>query len=144
MYLEPTQESIQQVLGRLPEGGFVMLNLFRLRDEPDYSAYPELKPATPLGCRELLYRYIANMDGYLAQVGAQRVFLADGGPFLVGPAGDRWDVVQQVRYPSRQAFIALSTNAEVQADVPLRAVMVEDSRVMPMIEQSLDVTAYAG
>ncbi len=139
MHLEPTQESVQQVFAYLPEGPFVMLNLFRLRDLPDYSAHPELKPATPSSCRELLYRYIANMDRYLAKVGAERIFLADGGPAMVGPPGERWDVVQKVRYPSRQALIDLAMNEEVQAEVPLRAVMLEDSRVMPMLERSLEL-----
>lgn len=143
MYLEPTQESVQQVLARLPEGPFVMLNLFRLRAAPDYSVYPELEPDSPLSCRELMYRYIANMDPYLEKVGAKRVFLAEGGSFLIGPSDGRWDVVQKVYYPSRQAFIDLSSSGDVKTEVPLRAVMLEDSCIMPMIEQSLDVGAYA-
>jgi hypothetical protein len=52
-------------------------------------------------------------------------------------------VVKQVHDPSRQAFIDLGTNEEVRAEVPLRAVMLEDSRVMPMMEQSLELAAHA-
>ena len=36
-----------------------------------------------------------------------------------------------------QAFIALMSKEEIQADLPHRFAMLEDSRVIPMIEQSL-------
>ncbi len=139
MYLQPTQESVLSTIQRLPdEGGFVMLNLFRLRDEPDYSKFPDLEPDTPMGSRELFHRYIAEMDPFLDRYGIKRIFLADGAGMLIGPADERWDVVQMVRYPSKHAFIALSSDPEVDAHVPLREMAVDDSRIMPMFEQDLD------
>jgi hypothetical protein len=66
------------------------------------------------------------------------VFLADGGACLIGPSEERWDVVQMVRDPSLQALIALMSKAEIQADLPHRFAMLEDSRVIPMIERSLE------
>jgi hypothetical protein len=107
VFILPTQEAVQEMMGRLPEEPFVMLNLYRLRDVADYSAHPELAPETPVSGRELFDRYAAGMDRHLAEVGAKRVFLADGGSCLIGPSGERWDVVQLVRYPSLQAFMAL-------------------------------------
>ena len=139
MYLQASQESVAETIKRLPEDGFIMLNLFRLRDLPDYSRHPELEPDTPVSCLELFFRYMANMDQYLAKIGAKRIFLAKGAPCLVGPPGERWDVVQMVQYSSRGAFIDLSSDPDVVAEVPLREVMIEDSRVMPMVEQPLDV-----
>jgi len=137
MFILPTPEALQEMMGRLPEGPFVMLNLYRLRDTADYSAHPELAPATPVSGRELFERYAAGMERHLAEVGAKRVFLAVGGSCLIGPPGDRWDVVQLVRYPSLQAFMALSANEEMQAELPHRFAMLEDSRVIPMVERSL-------
>lgn len=137
MFILPTPEAFQEMMARLPEGPFVMLNLYRLRDVADYSAHPELAPATPVSGRELFERYAAGMERLLAEVGAKRVFLADGGSCLIGPSGERWDVVQVVHYPSPQAFLALSSNQEMQADLPHRFAMLEDSRVIPMAERSL-------
>ena len=124
-------------MGRIPPGPFVMLNLYRIRDVADYSAHPELAPATAVSGRALFDRYAAGMERHLATVGAKRVFLADAGSCLIGPASERWDVVQMVRYPSLQAFMALMSTAEIQADLPHRFAMLEDSRVIPMIELSL-------
>lgn len=143
MHLEPTQESVMEVMSRLSDRPFIMLNLFRLREVPDYSIYPELEPSTPQSSRELLYRYIGEMDAHLDAAGAKRIFLGDGGLCLIGPPGERWDVVQMVSYPSLESFVALSTADATRADVPRRAVMVEDSRIMPMFAQSLDA-ARAG
>jgi hypothetical protein len=55
-YFEPTDESLHEVINFLAEGPFVMLNLFRPRTVPDFSAHPELEPETPMTCRELFYR----------------------------------------------------------------------------------------
>ncbi len=136
MFILPTPEAVQEMMGRLPEEPFVMLNLYRLRDVADYSAHPELAPATPVSGRELFERYAAGMERHLAAVGAKRVFLADGGPCLIGPSAERWDVVQVVHYPSPQAFLALSASPEIQTDLPHRFAMLEDSRVIPMAERS--------
>jgi hypothetical protein len=46
-------------------------------------------------------------------------------------------VVQIVYYPSPRAFLALSSHPQVQADLPHRFAMLEDSRVIPMTERSL-------
>lgn len=125
------------MMGRLPQGPFVMLNLYRVRDVADYSAHPELAPKTRVTGRELFERYAAGMDRHLAAVGAKRVFLADAGSCLIGPSDERWDVVQMVHYPSLQAFMDLMSKEEVQADLPHRFAMLEDSRVIPMTERSL-------
>ena len=47
-----------------------------------------------------------HVDVYMAAIGAERVFLANGGSCLIGPPAERWDVVQLVRFPPPQAFLA--------------------------------------
>lgn len=136
-YFLPTGDSFTAALEYMGDGSFVMLNLFRLRDVPDFSKHPEMEPDTPMSSRELFYRYIAENDLLLDRVGAKRVFLADSGPLLIGPDGERWDVVQIVEYPSKQSFLDLA--ALVRPDVLRREVMLVDSRIMPMHAQPLDV-----
>ncbi len=136
-YFEPTEQSLTDTVEFLGDGPFVMLNLFRLRDEPDFTNHPELRPDGPTSSRDLFYEYIAHMDSYLEQVGARRVLLADGGPLLIGPTGERWDVVQMVEYPNAQSFLELGLL--VMGDtMRTREVMLLDSRIMPMHQQPLD------
>lgn len=143
MYLQPTDQSIRETVQHLPEeGGFVMLNLFRLRETPDFSEYPELDDGSGASSKALFDHYIAEMDTFLKRYGIARIYLADGAACLIGPPGERWDVIQLVRYPSRQAFIGLSSDHELKSHVPLRAVSVEDSRVMPTFER--DTSAVLG
>ena len=47
-YLEPTQESGREFFTRGISGSVVMLNLLRFRPVADYSATPELDPASPI------------------------------------------------------------------------------------------------
>ena len=135
-FLLPTDNSISEVMEFLDGRPFVMLNRFRLREVADFSNHPEMVPATPTSTNDLFYQYIVKMDVYLEQVGAERIWLADGGPMLIGPRGERWDVVQMVRYPNAEALLRLG--ALVEAEVPVREVMLEDSRIMPMIDKPID------
>ncbi len=143
MYLQPTQDSINATIQRLPkEGGFVMLNLFRLRDKPDYSQFPQLKPNKETSSRALFLQYIAEMDTFLDRYGIRRIFLGSGGSLLIGPEAEHWDIVQLVRYPSMEAFVGLSSDKDVEAHVPLRGVSVEDSRIMAMLEEDVATVAH--
>lgn len=45
-YLEPTWEAGRVFMARSLQGSVVMLNLLRFRDIADYSATPQLAPAT--------------------------------------------------------------------------------------------------
>ena len=141
-YFVPTGQSLTDTVEFLGDGPFVMLNLFRLRDEPDFTDHPELEPDTPQTSRELFYAYIAHMDDYLDQVGARRVLLADSGPMLIGPSDEHWDVVQMVEYPTKQSFIELGLL--VRPEVADREVMLSDSRIMPLHEQPLDAVTQVG
>jgi hypothetical protein len=47
-HLAPTQQAGRDFIQRGLEGEVVMLNLLRLRPWADYSAHPELAPATPI------------------------------------------------------------------------------------------------
>lgn len=135
-YFLPTNESFGSTMEFLGDGPFVMLNLFRLKDVPDFSAHPEMRPATPMTSRDLFYRYIVHMDSLLDKVGAKRIFLADSGPLLIGPSGEHWDVVQMVQYPSKQSFSDLAVL--VLPEILDREVMLADSRIMPIREKPLD------
>jgi uncharacterized protein (DUF1330 family) len=131
-YLEPTQDAGVAFFRRGIVGEVVMLNLLRLRDVADYSASPELAPARPISGAEAYERYIAHTMPFLTASGGALMFLGAGGPFLIGPEGERWDRAMLVRQKSAQAFIAFATDRAYLAGLGHRTAAIEDSRLLPL------------
>ena len=136
-YLQPTQEAGRNLMLRGLEGSVVMLNLLRFRDVADYSASPELAPDTPISGAEAFDRYIEHTLPFLRESGGDLVFLGGGGPFLIGPDGEGWDLVMLVRQSSVQAFIAFESHADYLAGIGHRTAALEDARLLPMTELPL-------
>lgn len=132
-FLEPTQDAGRALWMRGIAGEVVMLNLLRLREVADYSAHPELAPDHPISGAEAYDRYIAHTLPYLAESGGALVFLGEGGPFLIGPPGERWDRAMLVRQSSVQAFMAFAANTAYLAGMGHRTAAVEDSRLLPLV-----------
>lgn len=133
-YLEPTQESGRAFFMRGITGRVVMLNLLRYRAIADYSATPELAPATPV-TGEAAYRlYMEHTMPYLEQSGGRVIFFGRGGGFLVGPEGERWDAAMLVEQAGTAAFLAFASNAEYLAGIGHRTAALEDSRLLPLQE----------
>lgn len=133
-YLEPTQESGRALFMRGIPGEVVMLNLLRLREVADYSASPELAPGQPISGAEAYDRYIAHTLPYLAESGGEVLFLGDGGPFLIGPEGERWDRAMLVRQRSVEAFMAFAAHDGYFAGLGHRTAAVADSRLLPLVQ----------
>jgi uncharacterized protein (DUF1330 family) len=133
-YLEPTQESGRALFMRGIPGEVVMLNLLRLREVADYSASPELAPGQPISGAEAYDRYIAHTLPYLAESGGEVLFLGDGGPFLIGPEGERWDRAMLVRQRSVEAFMAFAAHDGYLAGLGHRTAAVADSRLLPLVQ----------
>jgi hypothetical protein len=133
-YLEPTQEAGRAFLQRAIKGPVVMLNLLRFRKVADYSASPELAPATPISGAEAYDRYVALTLPYLKESGGDLMFLGEGGPFLIGPEEERWDRAMLVRQRDVASFMAFATNAAYLAGLGHRVAAVEDCRLLPLVE----------
>ncbi len=134
VHLEPTGESARALFRRGIGGEVVMLNLLRLRETADYSAHPELAPPQPISGAAAYDRYIAHTLPFLAESGGALLFLGEGGPFLIGPDGERWDRAMLVRQSSVQAFMAFAGNDAYRAGLGHRTAAVEDSRLLPLTE----------
>jgi hypothetical protein len=132
-FLEPTQEAGRALWMRAIAGEVVMLNLLRLRDVADYSANPELAPQQPISGAEAYDLYIAHTLPFLTQSGGAVLFLGEGGPFLIGPPGERWDRAMLVRQSSVADFMAFATNTAYLAGLGHRTAAVEDSRLLPLV-----------
>ncbi len=111
-----------------------MLNLLRFRTIADYSANPELAPKTQLSGEAAYQRYIAHTLPFLQQSGGEILFMGAGGPFLIGPEAERWDLALLVRQHSVEAFMAFETNEGYLAGIGHRTAALADSRLLPLVE----------
>jgi hypothetical protein len=109
-----------------------MLNLLRFREVADYSATPNLVPGTPISGAQAYDLYIAHTLPFLRESGGELMFLGAGGSYLVGPAGESWDMAMLVRQASVESFLAFSANADYMAGIGHRTAALEDSRLLPL------------
>jgi hypothetical protein len=100
----------------------------------DYTAYPELAPSSPITGAEAFDRYIQHTISFLRESGGDLRFLGAGGPLLIGPENERWDLAMLVRQSSVASFLAFARHEEYQAGLGHRAAAIEDSRLLPLTE----------
>ena len=116
-------------------GPVVMLNLLRLRQTADYSADPDLAPPAPISGREAFHRYIDHTISHLEATGGSLLFLGDGGPWLIGPETERWDLAMLVKQASVEAFMAFASHEPYLKCMGHRTAAIEDSRLLPLASQ---------
>ncbi len=133
-YLEVTQEAGRAFFMRQMQGNVIMLNLLRFREVADYSATPELAPVEPISGAAAFQKYIEHTLPYLRETGGDLMFLGKGGPFLIGPEAERWDLVMLVRQASMQSFLAFSSHEPYLGGIGHRTAAIEDSRLLPLTE----------
>lgn len=133
-YLEPSQSAGKLFVQRGIEGGLVMLNLLRFREIADYSAHPELAPVAPISGAEAFDRYIRHTLPFLRESGGDVAFLGVGGPFLIGPEDERWDMAMLVRQSSITSFLAFASHDAYRAGLGHRTAALEDARLLPLTE----------
>jgi len=131
-YLDPTEESGRAFVMRRMTGEIVMLNLLRFRELADYSASPELAPEAAISGVAAFERYIAHTLPYLRESGGELMFVGAGGPFLIGPECERWDMAMLVRQKSAESFLAFASNEGYLAGLGHRTAAIEDSRLLPL------------
>ena len=102
MAVDPRGADVKRFLSEDPGGPVVMLNLLRFAD----------------GGRERYAEYARAVAPFLRKVGGDVVYAGDGAAPLVAEAGQAWDAVLVVRYPSRAAFAAMVADPEYQRITP--------------------------
>ena len=135
-YLEPTQESGREFFTRGIGGSVVMLNLLRFRTVADYSATPELAPESPISGEAAYRRYMDHTLPHLQRSGGEVLFFGQGGHFLIGPPDERWDAALLVRQSSVASFLEFASNQDYLAGMGHRVAALEDSRLLPLVEQA--------
>jgi hypothetical protein len=134
-YLEPTQEAGRKFFTRDISGGVVMLNLMRFRSIADYSSNPALAPVTPISGEAAYHLYMEHTLPFLEASGGEVLFYGKGGAFLIGPGDERWDAAMLVRQSSVASFLAFASNKDYQSGIGHRLAALEDSRLLPLIQE---------
>lgn len=109
-----------------------MLNLLRFRDVADYSAHPELAPATPITGRAAYERYLAHTGPLLEASGGKLIYAGEAGPYFIGPSDETWDWVMLVQQRSLADFFTFAQDPRFQAGHGHRQAALLDSRLLPM------------
>jgi hypothetical protein len=131
-FLEPTQESGRAFFLRGIAGRVVMLNLLKFRATADYTATPELAPREAISGEAAYRLYMAHTLPHLEASGGKVLFFGRGGPFLIGPAAERWDAALLVQQESTAAFMAFASNEDYLRGLGHRTAALEDSRLLPL------------
>lgn len=129
---EPFASAVSKALASLPEDKpVVMLNLLRFREQAAYAM-----PGEACSGHEAYRRYSQTSLQTIAAVGGSVIFSGRAHPSLIGPAGEGWDQVFLVQYPSAAAFQAMLSMPEYQASVHHRTAALADSRLVPITPYS--------
>ncbi|MDZ7918317.1 MAG: DUF1330 domain-containing protein [Rhodococcus sp. (in: high G+C Gram-positive bacteria)] len=105
MAIDPRGQDLKRYLAEDPGGPVVMLNLLRFAD----------------GGREAYAKYAAALtETFLPRYGAEILYAGEGSTVLAAEAGQEWDAVVLVRYPSRAAFSKMVADPEYQTVTGLR------------------------
>ncbi len=100
---------------RADDGPVQMLNLLDFKPEGGAERYAE---------------YSAAVTPLLQKVGGRVLYAGAGGLALIGPS--EWDLVALVEYPSRQAFIEMTSSPEYLEIAHLRTEALERAELHPL------------
>ena len=117
MAVNPTGPDMKAFLAEDPDEPVVMLNLLRFAE----------------GGAERYDAYIAHFRTYAAKVGAQVVYFGHGSAPVVAEAGQDWDAVLLVSYPSRRAFSDMVRDPGYQEGTHLRTEALTEAVLQPTV-----------
>lgn len=134
MSIDPSPQQISQAVASFPpDTAVVMLNLLKYRDQ---ASYPD-EPSTLSG-RQAYAKYGEQAIKFVNEVGGQPIWYGSAKASLIAPAGETWDKVILVRYPSMTQFIKMLKNPAYQAITKHRTAGLENSRLIAMIDDQAD------
>jgi uncharacterized protein (DUF1330 family) len=117
MAVDPTGADMKAFLAESPDEPVTMLNLLRFAE----------------GGRARYDEYIAHFGRTAGRFGAEVVYYGYGGTPVVAEAGQDWDAVLLVRYPSRRAFSEMVRDPDYQKGTHLRTEALVEAVLQPTI-----------
>jgi uncharacterized protein (DUF1330 family) len=119
MPIGPTKEQIQALVDSPLETPVVMLNLLKFAERGGGESYA---------------RYGERMRSMLEETGARVLFQGRADSVVIGDDADDWDAVILVEYPSRKAFLEMTSSPRYREVSKDRTAGLADSRLVAMTE----------
>ncbi|MDX1803510.1 MAG: DUF1330 domain-containing protein [Alcanivorax sp.] len=129
--IDPDPQRLPAIMASLPDDTpIVMLNLLRFREVAEYRD----GPANYSG-REAYRRYSQVALGKVQGVGGEPVWTGKALAGVIAPQDEHWDEVLLVRYPSKQAFMAMLSDPEYREATRHRTAALSEARLVAMQER---------
>lgn len=106
--IESNEDQFKKLAANTNEEPFVMLNLLKFKKD---------------GGRESYFRYIKASGPFVEAVGAKVIYFGVPDELLQGK--EEWDLLMLVQYPSRKAFLKMTSNPDYLKVHEFRAEGVE-------------------
>lgn len=127
MPIGPTKEQIQALLDSDLEAPVVMLNLLKFAERAGGGDGAQ-------SGRDSYTRYGDRVRSMLEQTGARILWQGRADSVVIGGDADEWDAVILVEYPSRKAFIDMTSSPKYQEVSKDRTAGLADSRLIAMTQ----------
>ena len=107
MAIYPTPEQIQTLIAGPPDRPVVMVNVLRFKPRAD-------APDEGLSGEEAYRLYAREMRAFVESKGGRFLWIGRVESQVIGTGGEDFHMIGLVEYPSRQAFLAIATDPNVQ------------------------------
>ena len=132
MPIGPTKDQVTQLVESDLETPVVMLNLLKFAERAQAS---DGEGSSATSGRDSYARYGDRVRSMLEQTGARVLFQGRADSVVIGDDdADDWDAVILVEYPSRKAFIDMTSSPKYQEVSKDRTAGLADSRLIAMTE----------
>jgi uncharacterized protein (DUF1330 family) len=131
MPIGPTKEQINALLDSDLEAPVVMLNLLKFAER---AAGDGGDIGDSQSGRDSYTRYGDRVRSMLEKVGGRILWQGRADSVVIGGDADDWDVVILVEYPSRKAFIDMTSSPKYQEVSKDRTAGLADSRLIAMTQ----------
>jgi uncharacterized protein (DUF1330 family) len=125
MSIEPTQEQFQRLASSGDDGPLIMINLLRFKERAD-----GIDAADGISGAEAYRRYGVEATKFLERAGGRIMLAVQATETVIGPHEGEWDMVLAVQYPSRAAFLTMTSDPAYLAIHAHRAAALADSRLI--------------
>jgi uncharacterized protein (DUF1330 family) len=123
MAVDLSGADLKRFLAEQPEQPIVMLNLLRFARDGS----------------EMYADYLRHFRPFAEQVGGQIIYYGRGESPLVAEAGQDWDAVLLVRYPSRAAFSSMIRDPDYQRGTHLRTRSLVEAVLQPTVDMTTTI-----
>ena len=131
MPIGPTKEQIQALLDSDLEAPVVMLNLLKFAER---AGGDRGDGDSGQSGRDSYTRYGDRVRSMLEKVGGRILWQGRADSVVIGGDADNWDAVILVEYPSREAFIDMTSSPKYQEVSKDRTAGLADSRLIAMTQ----------